>query len=623
MVLTLSVPPAEQAMIIATIIVYIIVVLGFGFWAYRKTRSSEDWMTAGRRQRGWLVGLSWGATYFSAVILVGFGGKTALVGLGYSWITWGNCLIGGVIASLLGYQVWKVAKNTGASTVPELFGRRYDSRVPQVVLGLGILIFLVVYVAATFKAAGSVLQVLTGWPYEAGVVTATIITAIYITIGGLLADLYTDALQAVVLIAGTLALAASALAYFGGFEGAYSYLANYAGEINSWAQAQGVAVKIPNPGGFAGFPPVGHVFFWVVIWIVFFTSTNFFWPHLPQRFFAFKNRRQITWSLIVATIFTFLVPFCVYNCFAPVAIPIISQEGIETPAKIYALAPTNPLVNETISGYAFWMKLGPHPVAEYMVDLIIPYEIRALWPPWAAAIYLAAIFCAIMSTCDGILHMMGAALGNDVVRAWIKRDISERGVYKIITIATFVIGVIAMIIALRPFAPILEQFAFAVGGTAGLMAAPMLGLFWKRVGRGAVIAGMVAGFVGWLVITVLSQTSMNLFWELGQWAGNFPPYTANPALAAAAAKVYLGKSYTFLWINNYGFSAQEAIQIFNTNPADFGPYMATHMIPAVSNAIVLNQYVVGVVCALVVTAIAAFVGKPLPKEKLDKIFAPV
>lgn len=536
-----GIPPEQFAfrstVFAVTIVVYTIIVLGFGYWAYRKTRSTEDWMAGGRRQPGWLVGLSWMATYYSAVMIIGFGGKAATVGgLAWSWVAAWNALFGGFLSATLAYWVWRAGKNLGAQTIPDLLAKRYPGKagkIQQVLLALFVWIFMIFYVVATNKAAGNILQVLAGWPYWVGVTLAAVVAFVYIAIGGLIADLYTDALQAVILMVGTIAMAATAVVLTGGLAEGYGALKEIASQI------EGPLAVTSNQ-----WPPIGHPLWWVSLSICIFTSFNIFWPHLPQRFLAYRSKKQVALGIIVASIAAAIPVFCVYVIAAPLAMPILIKESL-----------TKWNAPDIQTAYSWF--LG-HP------DLVIPKLIETMWPIWASAIYLAAIFCAIMSTTDGIMHLAGAVIGSDVVRGWVKPTISERGVFRVIWVATLIFGILGWLFALYPVAPVLENFAFAISVPSAALAGPLLGVFWKRITRYGALTGMIVGAGFTIIDNFYSCFATN--WTPGKMLsfGYFIP--------------------PFEWI---------------------------------------HPWVMGVVLSLVVTVIVSLVTPKEPKEHLEKVFAPV
>jgi len=83
----------------AIIIAYVVVMLGIGYWAMRKTKSVGDFFLGGRQIGPWMSAFAYGTTYFSAVLFIGYAGKLGWgFGLHTMWIVVGNAFIGTLAA---------------------------------------------------------------------------------------------------------------------------------------------------------------------------------------------------------------------------------------------------------------------------------------------------------------------------------------------------------------------------------------------------------------------------------------------------------------------------------------------------------------------------------------------
>ncbi len=80
------------------VLIYLLMVFYVGYVAWKRTKSSEDYMVAGRNTHPYIMALSYGATFISTAAIVGFGGTAGVYGMGLLWLTFLNILVGIFIA---------------------------------------------------------------------------------------------------------------------------------------------------------------------------------------------------------------------------------------------------------------------------------------------------------------------------------------------------------------------------------------------------------------------------------------------------------------------------------------------------------------------------------------------
>lgn len=176
-----------------------------GYLGYRKTKTAEDYFVAGRKMSGIIVAFSYGATFISAVALIGFSRIASIYGLSLLWLAFLNIFVGIIIAFVFyGFRTRKMGLSLKAMTLPELLGNRFNSPKLQSVSGLIIAVFMVIYTSAVFLAIASLFQVTFGIPYEACVIIFTIVVGLYLIVGGLYAVMWTYAIQGMLMVIGML-----------------------------------------------------------------------------------------------------------------------------------------------------------------------------------------------------------------------------------------------------------------------------------------------------------------------------------------------------------------------------------------------------------------------------------
>ena len=112
------------------IVVFFAALIGVGVGCSRGSRGVDGFVLGGRSVGPWLTAFSFGTAYFSAVIFIGYAGRFGWnFGLASTWIGLGNAFIGSLLAwVVLGRRTRIMTKHLGSATMPEFFGRRYDSR---------------------------------------------------------------------------------------------------------------------------------------------------------------------------------------------------------------------------------------------------------------------------------------------------------------------------------------------------------------------------------------------------------------------------------------------------------------------------------------------------------------
>src|SRR5512138_236270 len=129
--------------------IYLAIVIALGYLGYKQTKSSEDYLLAGRKRHPLIIALSYGATFISTSAIIGFGGQAANLGMGLIWLTVLNIGLGILIAfAVFGKPTRRLGQKLGAVTFPDLMGKRYNSPFMQYGTGFVIVLGMPLYTAA-------------------------------------------------------------------------------------------------------------------------------------------------------------------------------------------------------------------------------------------------------------------------------------------------------------------------------------------------------------------------------------------------------------------------------------------------------------------------------------------
>jgi SSS family solute:Na+ symporter len=441
-----------------------------GYLGYKKTKTVEDYFVAGRKMGPLLIAFSYGATFISAVALIGFSGIASVYGHSILWLAFLNVFVGIFIAFVVyGLRTRKMGLSLKAMTLPELLGNRFNSVKLQQVSGLIIGIFMVAYTSAVFLAIASLFQVTFGIPYWLCVVVFTLVVGIYLIVGGLYAVMWTHAVQAIVMLVGMIILTVGIYTMLGGISPAHEAAAGLTPEM---LKSIGSPAATQAPNGLTSMPPVLSQPFMMVLTLIFGVGIGVLaQPQLITRYLTAKNEKALRLAVPIGGIFILFMTFTAFSI-GPLCNVLMYQNNIMYPTKeVAGVMVANP-------------------------DAVVPTIINELFPAWFILIFLFAILAAAMSTAAALFHTAGASIGRDVYEKSMKRQLSPEKSIFITRIATFVIVIATLIISLNPLDVVAFMTAFFFGLMACTFLAPYtLMLYWKKTNRTGVWVGMLGGFL--------------------------------------------------------------------------------------------------------------------------------
>lgn len=435
-------------------LIYSIILLAYlgalvlvGFITGRKTKSVEDFYLGGRQIGPWVTALSFVAAYFSSVVIVGGGGFGYMYGMSTLWIGAINVLLGCTVAWIvLGPRIRTFTQRLKTMTVPGFLGERFQSDFACVFSALIIVVFMIVYNVSILKGMGHIFEVLMNIPYAYGVLISCVIILFYVAIGGYLAVVWTSFIQAWVMGAGLIVLTLFAVRQAGGVAAVNHSLAS-------------IDPGLINTPGVWGWP--GLISYALIV-----SFGVWGMPQLVVRFYSIKNLNVLKIGTVVATVGT---------CLALL-----------------------PYFNGAIARTLFPSLASP--------DLAIPTLIKTILPPSGAAIVLAGVVAAGMSTFSSVLIILSSSMVQDLIRKGAKGEMSREKSLFWGKVGSVVIGFVSLIVALRPPALVLTLTAFAWAVIASTTLWPILfGIYWRGATKWGCVASMAGGCVTALVWMVAGR----------------------------------------------------------------------------------------------------------------------
>lgn len=426
-------------MTVAVLLGYLALVFGLSIWSARRSSNAEDFYLAGGKLGWFLGGATLSATHASAGTFIGTIGLVYTFGWSFAWLILSIPFAYWFLAAVLAPRFTRVKH----LTLPAFLEERYGSTRVRVTAALVILLAIVVYIQAQVVAGGLIANVVFGIDPLWGMVGFTVAMIAYTTIGGMMAVVYTDLLQLVVMFFGALLALPFALSRVGGLGPLLERAAEVKPNVFAW---DALPVTLLLSMGLA------------------FTLGSISTPEKLIRLYAMKDLPTIRRGTLLAIVTTVTMNLAVLT------LGLVSL----------VLFPD--------------LRTG---------DLAMPTLASEVLPPFLGSLLLAAITAAMMSTVDSMLLVASSALSQDLWErfrpdsdprhaAWVRRiGVACTGAAPL---ALLLLGVgegelVQLIVLL--FSAMMASCFFAP---------VVFGLFWNRANERGAMAAMVVGLiacVGW------------------------------------------------------------------------------------------------------------------------------
>jgi SSS family solute:Na+ symporter len=447
--------------------IYLAIVLFLGYMGWKQTKGTEDYMLAGRKVHPALIALSYGATFISTSAIVGFGGVAASMGMGIIWLVGLNIFVGILIAFVVyGKKTREVGQKLKAVTFPDLMGKIYNSAFLQYACGLIIVVGMPLYTSAVMIGGARFIETTFAIDFNIALIVFAAITAIYVIVGGLLAVIYTDTFQAVVMMVGMTILLIFTYVALGGITNAHQTLTNMANLVPAASAAAGMTgwTSMPNIGSAQWLTLVTTIILGVGIGVL-------AQPQLVVRFMTAKDNKSLNRAVAIGGVFILMMTGIAYTVGA-------------------------------LSNVYFYEKLGKLAVAAVPggnTDLVIPTFINMAMPDWFVVVFLLTLLAAAMSTLSALFHAMGTAAVNDIWGRWR----NKKPTMTEIKVFVFIMIIVSFALAyIMPGSIIARATAMFMGlCAAALLPAFTHALFSKKPSARAASASLVVGAVVWFLWT--------------------------------------------------------------------------------------------------------------------------
>lgn len=442
--------------VILPLLGYLLLVAGLSVYAMRKRREGSflnEYFLGSRSMGGFVLAMTLTTTYISASSFLGGPGAAYKYGLG--WVLLSMVQVPAVWLSLgvLGKKFAILARRYNAVTLNDMLYARYGSTLLVWLASLSLLVAFIGAMTVQFIGGARLLETAAGIPYDTGLLIFGLTIALYTAFGGFRASVLNDAMQGLVMLAGTFLLLFAVIHAAGGMHAAVTKLQQIDPRLLS---PQGVD-NIISPTFLASFSVL--VCFGVIGL-----------PHTAVRCISYKDSKAVHRGIIIGTIVVTILMFGMHLAGA----------------------------------------LGRAVLPDLKIpDQVIPTLMITVLPPFAAGIFLAAPMAAIMSTINAQLLQSSATIVKDLYLRLRPQQVENEPLLKRMSgIITLVLGLLLLLAAWNPPDMIIWLNLLAFGGLEAVFLWPLvLGLYWEKANAAGALSGMITGAA---VYTLLASFNIQL-----------------------------------------------------------------------------------------------------------------
>ncbi len=453
--------------ILFILISYMVINLVIGILLSRKSSKLnaskgflQNYFIGGRSVGGVVLAMTLIATYTSASSFLGGPGLCASFGLTQVWVAAIQIGTAFLTLGIVGKKLGVIGRRIHAVSISDYLRARYNSKAVVILSSVALIIFFMTQMVAQFMGGATLLEAVTGLPYQVGLLIFAVVVVAYTAIGGFKAVVITDTIQGFIMLLGTFLMIFFVISAGGGME-------NLVTQLDSINPGWDVMGKGEFGEGIRALTPGFLMSYWVLVGIAILAL-----PQTAVRGLSFKDTKSLHRAMLYGTVTVGIIMIGVHFV-GVISAPLLPEGGVES------------------------------------TDRVIPYIVLNYMPTWAAGIFLAAPLAAIMSTVDSLLILASATIikdlylnyfakekvsGNDNESANTKALHEDKhprlSLYSFLL--TLLIGGVVFIFALNPPSIIVWINLFALGGLEATFFWPLIGgLYWKKGNSAAALSSTI------------------------------------------------------------------------------------------------------------------------------------
>lgn len=417
--------------------VYALAMIAIAIYTKNRTKSVNEFLLAGKKGlNGWMSAFSYGTTYFSAVIFIGYAGQFGRsFGLASIWIGIGNAFIGTLFAWLvLAKRTKNMTQRLSAKTMPDFFSKRFGDPKLKIISAIVIFVFLIPYSASVYNGISALFETLFGIEGWIVMIILAALTALYLFFGGYFATALSDFIQGIIMLVGVICMILCFMNH-----------ANVHWDISKLTQNPNLTWFTFNgdhSGGIYGTTVS-------LLSLIFLTSFGV-WalPQTIHKYYAIRDKKAITQGVVISTLFALTIGFTAYFTGA-----------------LSIFFPETYTVSNTLT---------------------IPTMLKVAIPVGLTGVIAVLILSASMSTLASVSLASASVIAVDLYKGSLQKKASDRHVTLLMRILCLVFVALSVILAILNEEFGITAIAYMMGLSWGTLAGCFIGpyvlsILWKRV----------------------------------------------------------------------------------------------------------------------------------------------
>lgn len=438
--------------------VYLLICILIGAWATKRTKSSRDFYIAGRDLGMFVMAIAAFSSVQSGFGLIGGTALTFKGGLGF--------VAGVMVAAPLGFaltwylvgrRIWALGGRGDVYTLGDIVERRYHSKAARGWIASAVALGVIGYLGTQVQAMGVVMNTIFGVSPEVGAIIGLVILAFYCVGGGMIAGVYTDLFQGVLMIVVSVLVFFAALQAGGGMAAITETLAQ-------------IDPTLVSP--FGTFPLLT-----IACWFFLFSLGAAGQPHLITKFLMVRDTKELKWGAFTASLAYMITTLLVI--------------GIGLAAAALSAQGTLPAL----------------PSAD---DALIVFLMRYT-SPIVAGLVIAGLLAAIMSTGSSFVTLSAASLVRDLPKAF-GREVKRELLWSRVAVAALLVLSTLFSFYMDTLVALLGVFGWGTFAAA-IVPAVVLGLVWRKATKQGAVASIVISLVLNFVLEVGAKHGLHLLPE--------------------------------------------------------------------------------------------------------------
>ena len=437
---------SKELVIWLPIAVYALFILAVGRWARRSSTPSTDFTVGGRNAGAWMSAFSYGTAYFSAVMFIGYAGKS-----GWDYGLWavlpgiGNAIIGSLFAWLvLAKRTRETTRRLKIKSMPQFFEKRFGGQPMKLFCVAVIFVFLLPYSASVYKGLTSVCAVLLKVDERVCMIVIAVAAAAVVVLGGYAATLKADFIQGLVMLVGVIALIVAVVRcdQVGGLSAGMAAITKATEDLHLTA-AQ-------------------HVGLWATVLMTSLGTWGL--PQMIHKYYGIRDDREVRRGTVISTVFALVVAGGGYF--------------IGSFSRLFFTELPSPPTGG-----------AGHP--DYLVPNMLDHSGL---PTILVGVVLVLLIAASVSTLSSITITASSTLTMDLIQPRVPRLDKVKAAW--LTKGLCLLFVLLSYAIANSKTPILDMMSYSWGIISGSFLAPyVVSLYWKGINRAGAWAGMIGGFV--------------------------------------------------------------------------------------------------------------------------------